>query len=209
MHPSIDWNELKDETARVRDPDPYLLAQVREAFGRVVYSHKTHEKQADICFNKHRWQQGVLIALTAISSGTFLAAVVGLLDDPVLTSLATSTIALLVSWLSLGAKAFKFEEETEAHRGIASRLWDVRESYISLIADLMSGTVSDADGRERRHELQQATREAYADAPRTSSRAFARASEGLQHNEEMTFSSREIDLFLPEALRLDEGEEST
>ncbi|WP_367881094.1 hypothetical protein [Streptomyces sp. P3] len=23
---------------------------MREAFGRVVYSHKTHEKQADICF---------------------------------------------------------------------------------------------------------------------------------------------------------------
>ena len=64
---------MTDETARVRDPDPYLLAQVREAFGRVVYSQKTHEKQADICFSKHRWQQGVLIALTAISSGTFLA----------------------------------------------------------------------------------------------------------------------------------------
>ena len=74
--------------------DSHLLAQVRESFGRVVYSHKTHEKQADICFTKHRWQQGVLIALTAISSGTFLAAVVGLLGDPVLTSLATSFIAL-------------------------------------------------------------------------------------------------------------------
>lgn len=46
--------------------DPYcdqrLLAQVRESFGRVVYSHKTHEKQADISFSKYRWQQGILIA---------------------------------------------------------------------------------------------------------------------------------------------------
>ncbi|WP_299520569.1 SLATT domain-containing protein [uncultured Serinicoccus sp.] len=186
--------------------DPYLLAQVREIFGRVVYSHKTHEKQADICFSKHRWQQGVLIALTAISSGTFLAAVVGLLGDPVLTSLATSSIALLVTWISLGAKTFRFADESDAHRGIASRLWDVRESYISLISDLMSGDVSDEQARCRRDDLQEATRAAYVDAPRTSSKAFTRAQQGLKHNEEMTFTPREIDLFLPAALRLGEGE---
>lgn len=186
--------------------DSFLLAQVRESFGRVVYSHKTHEKQADICFTKHRWQQGVLIGLTALSSGTFLAAVVGLLGDPVVTSLVTSFIALLVTWISLGAKSFRFADESDAHRGIASRLWDVRESYISLIADLMSGRVSDAEGRERRDELQEAARDAYSDAPRTSAKAFTRAQDGLQNNEEMTFTPREIDLFLPETLRLDEGE---
>lgn len=190
----------------VHERDQYPLAQVRESFGRVVYSHKTHEKQADICFTKHRWQQGVLIGLTAVSSGTFLAAVVGLLGDPVLTSLATSSIALVVTWISLGAKTFRFADESDAHRGIASRLWDVRESYISLIADLMSGTVTDPEGRERRDELQEAARDAYSDAPRTSSKAFARARDGLKNNEEMTFTPREIDLFLPEALRLDEGE---
>lgn len=181
---------MAEETAPVPDRDLFLLAQVREAFGRVVYSHKTHEKQADICFSKHRWQQGVLIALTAISSGTFLAAVVGLLGAPALTSLATSSIALLVSWMSLGAKTFKFEEEADAHRSIASRLWDVRESYISLIADLMSGSVADAEGRERRDELQEAARDAYANAPRASTKAYEQASEGLQHNEEMTFTPR-------------------
>lgn len=187
--------------------DPYLLAQVRESFGRVVYSHKTHEKQADICFNKHRWQQAALIALTAISSGTFLAAVVGLLANPVLTSLATSSIALLVTWISLGAKTFRFAEESDAHRRIASRLWDVRENYIALITDLMSGEASNAQARARRDELQEATRDAYSDAPRTSAKAYTRAQDGLKHNEELTFTSREIDLFLPEALRLDKGEE--
>lgn len=202
---SNDRSELTDEQAATPDWDPYLLAQVREAFGRVVYSHKTHEKQADICFAKHRWQQGVLIALTAISSGTFLAAVVGLLGSAVLTGLVTSSIALLVSWMSLGAKTFKFEEEADAHRDVASRLWDVRESYISLIADLMSSEVSDAVARSRRDDLQEAAREVYSAAPRTSGKAFDRAKGGLKNNEEMTFTSREIDLFLPDALRLDEG----
>ncbi|GAA4764716.1 MULTISPECIES: hypothetical protein [Streptomyces] len=48
---------MTHESEAVPDRDPYLLAQMREASGRVVYSHKTHEKQADICFAKHRWQQ--------------------------------------------------------------------------------------------------------------------------------------------------------
>lgn len=202
-----DRNGLTDEQGAVPGHDPYLLAQVRESFGRVVYSHKTHEKQADICFSKHRWQQGVLVALTAISSGTFLVAMVGLLGNPVLTTFATSFIALIVSWMSLGAKTFKFEEESNAHRSIASRLWDVRESYISLIGDLMSGSISDAEARERRNELQQTTRDAYANAPRTSTKAFERAQDGLKNNEEMTFTTREIDLLLPDTLRLDEGED--
>lgn len=200
-------SELTSQSAAIPERDPYLLAQVREAFGRVTYSQKTQEKQADICFTKHRQQQWALITLTAISSGTFLVAVLGLLGSPVLTGLVTSFIALLVSWISLGAKTFKFEDESNAHRATASQLWNVRESYISLIADLMSGAISDAAARQRRDELQQAARDCYADASRTSPKAYARAQDGLKHNEEMTFTSREIDLLLPEALRVGDSEE--
>ncbi len=186
--------------------DSHLLGQVREAFGRVVYSHKTHEKQADLCLTKHRWQQGTLVGLTAVSSGTFLVSVMGLIGDPTSTSLVTSSVALLVTWLSLGSKTFRFAEESDAHRGIAARLWDVRESYISLIADLMAGVVPDSEGRARRDELQESARSAYADAPRTTSKGYMRASKALKDNEELTFSPQEIDLFLPEALRLGNGD---
>ncbi|WP_413353818.1 SLATT domain-containing protein [Microbacterium sp. 1P06AB] len=191
-------------TARGNAGDPRLMGQVREAFGRVVYSHKTREKQSDICFAKHRWQQGSLIALTAIGSGTFLVSVMGVLGDPAVTTLVTSSIALLVTWLSLGSKTFRFAEEANVHRDVASQLWDVRESYISLIADLMAGSISDEQGRARRDALQELTRAAYAEAPRTSSKAYLRASDGLKKNEELTFSASEIDLLLPEALRLEQ-----
>ena len=186
--------------------DQRLLAQVRESFGRVVYSHKTHEKQADISFSMYKWQQGTLIALTALSSGTFLTLVFGLFGNSTWSSLATSFCALLVSWMSLGAKTFKFDETSAAHRDVASKLWDIRESYISLIADMMSGQIADLDARKRRDELQSLARDVYSAAPRTSGKAFTRAQDGLKNNEEMTFTTREIDLFLPEALRLGEDE---
>lgn len=184
----------------------YLLAQVRESYGRVVYSHKTHEKQADLCFRKHRWQQAALVAFTAISTGTFLASLLGYFVTPQVAGLATSFIAVVVTALSLGTKSFKLGEEADAHREIASRLWDVRESCLSLISDLMSGVTSDDEARARRDVLQEVARAAYSAAPRTSNKAFKKASKGLKSNEEMTFTSREIDLFLPEALRLNESE---
>lgn len=192
---------MKSDKTAEEESTYLILCQVRESFGRVVYSHKVHEKQADICFCRHRWQQGTLIGLTAISSVTFLTEVVGLLANRAAASLTTSLVALLVTWVSLGAKTFNYSEEAEAHRATASQLWNVRESYISLITDLMSGDISSTDAQARRNELQERTYSIYSTAPRTSSCAFKRAQKGLKQNEEMTFTPREIDLFLPEALR--------
>lgn len=197
-----DWNVLSQGTPTPPDCDYLLLAQVREAFGRVVYSHKTHEKQADYCLAWHRVQQGTLVALTAISSGTFLAAILEVFGKPVVTSLVTSTIALLVTVVSLAAKTFRHKEESDSHRDVASQLWGVRESYLSLITDLMSGEVSDGQARKRRDELQEAAYSIYGNAPRTGRRAFSQAQEALKKNEEMTFTAEEIDQFLPEALRI-------
>ena len=192
---------MRDDNKSKKESNYLILCQVRESFGRVVYSHKVHEKQADICFSKHRWQQGVLIGLTAIGSVTFLTEVVGLLANRTAASLTTSLVALLVTWVSLGAKTFNYFEEAEAHRATASQLWTVRESYISLITDLMSGDISSVDAQARRNELQERTYSIYSTAPRTSSCAFKRAQKGLKQNEEMTFTPREIELLLPEALR--------
>ena len=192
---------MKSDNKSKKESNYLILCQVRESFGRVVYSHKVHEKQADICFCRHRWQQGTLIGLTAFSSVTFLTEVVGLLANRAAASLTTSLVALFVTWVSLGTKTFNYSEESEAHRATASQLWTVRESYISLITDLMSGDISSTEAQARRNELQERTYSIYSTAPRTSSCAFKRAQKGLKQNEEMTFTPREIDLFLPEALR--------
>ncbi len=183
-----------------------LLAQVREAYGRVAYTHKTHEKQADLCFQNHRRQQRLLVGLTVLSSGTFLASLLGIVLSESGAALATSFIALLVSGINLGTKTFKYGEETQRHRDVAARLWNLRESYQSLIVDIQSEFVAEDEVRDRRDQLQNDAAEVYADAPRTTAAAYTMAQEALQMKEDLTFSTREIDLLLPEALRLTEGQ---
>ncbi|WP_414859209.1 hypothetical protein [Pseudomonas aeruginosa] len=51
-----------------------------------------------------------------------------------------------------------------------------------------------------RDELQSRLTNIYATAPRTNSKAYGIASDGLKVQEEMTFSDEEIDKFLPAAL---------
>lgn len=181
-----------------------LLAQVREAYGRAAYTHKTHEKQADLCFQSHRRQQRLLIGLTVLSSGAFLASLAGLVLDKSWAALVTSFIALLVSAINLGTKTFTYGEDTQKHRDVAAKVWNLRESYQSLIVDLQSRTITVDEGRVQRDRLQQEALEIYGDAPRTTPKAYAHAQKALQENEDLTFSEREIDLLLPAELRIAE-----
>lgn len=117
VHPLVasERGEMAIDPAVETERDEYLLAQVREVFGRVVYSHKTHEKQADLRFRRHRVQQAALVVFTAASAGTFLAALTGNFVSPQIASLVTSFVALIVTALTLATKSFKFGEESEAH----------------------------------------------------------------------------------------------
>ena len=178
-----------------------LLAQIREIYGRIAYTHKTHEKQADICFDLDRRQRRVRVVLTAVSSGAFLASLVGLLLDKQWAALATSFIAVLVTASSLNDKTFKHGEEMQQHRDTAAKLWSLRESYLSLVVDLKTSASTVNEGRVRRDNLQEMTGKILADAPRTTGKAYERARDGLKNKEDLTFTDREIDLLLPEQLR--------
>lgn len=178
-----------------------LLAQIREIYGRIAYTHKTHEKQADICSDLDRRQRRVRVVLTAVSSGAFLASLTGLLLDKQWAALATSFIAVLVSVSSLGDKTFKHGEEMQQHRDTAAKLWNLRESYLSLIVDLKASACTLDEGRSKRDHLQEKAEAILADAPRTTAKAYERAQEGLKLKEDLTFTEREIDLLLPAQLR--------
>ena len=194
--------DLEMNAPPVRTEPDLLVAQVREAYGRICYSHKTHEKQADICDERHRTQRRWKFLLTAVSSGAFLASIAGVLLNEQWAALVTSFIAVLVSASSLADKTFQHGEDMQQHRETAAKLWNVRESYLSLLVDITSGSLSIDAARDVRNVLQEATGSIYRDAPRTTPEAYERAQVALQLNDDLTFSAGEIDQLLPSALRI-------
>jgi hypothetical protein len=91
--------------------------------------------------------------------------------------------------------------ETQKHREAASDIWNVRESYLSLLTDIRDASVPLTKLRTRRDELQSALHKIYKAAPRTDDVAYGKAQTALKDNEELTFSDAEIDAFLPAPLR--------
>jgi hypothetical protein len=178
-----------------------LEAQMRECFGRVVYSTKTHEKCADLCMGRLQWIKIAQIVLSAITTGGLLTAILG---DPKVTH-GAAVVSTFFSTVLLVLTAYMKDvdpgQQAEKHKKTASELCDIRESYLSILSDLHDGQIDIAASREKRDKLQSRLATIYATAPRTNSKAYGIASDRLKKQEEMTFSDDEIDKFLPATLR--------
>jgi hypothetical protein len=175
-----------------------LEAQIRECFGRVVYTHKTHSKEADRCaktLRRFKVAQIVLSALTA--SGT-----VGVVfSDDFKLKLATALVSLLTVAVSSYMKGFDPGATAQKHRDAAADIWPIRESYLSLLTDIASGNIDSENIRQQRDKLQERLAAIYRGAPHTTGESYGEAQEALKKNEEYTFSDAEIDQFLPKELR--------
>lgn len=77
----------------------------------------------------------------------------------------------------------------------------MREQYLSLLADINDGALTDDQVRMKRDELSAKLASIYTDAPDTTGQDYAAAQKALKVDEEMTFSVNEIDVMLPPRLR--------
>jgi len=176
-----------------------LVSQIRECFGRVVYSHKTHEKCADILLHRQSYLKNTQIILSVLVSGSLMA---DLAKNAFIHPTIPAVLATVLLGINLYFKNYNFGQIAQNHKETADKLWNIRESYISLIADLTGDSISAVDAMNRRDKLQNQTSAIYAAAPRTNSTAYKKAQIALQFKEDMTFSVAEIDAFLPSPLKL-------
>lgn len=114
---------------------------------------------------------------------------------------ATVVLSILSLILNAYLKDLDPGALAQRHREAASDIWNVREAYLSLIADIV-GQSSDLPAlRQRRDSLQAALYKIYHAAPHTDGKAYSNAQDALKYNEDLTFSEGEIDVMLPSSLR--------
>ena len=180
------------------DPRNLVEGHLRECYARVVYSHKTHEKCADILLARlgsiKLWQ----IVLSSITTAGFIAAIFGTGSVGAVIGVVVST-ALLV--LNAYTKNYDLGELAQKHRQAAADLWLIREKYLALITDLRVGQEVIEKIMNRRDALLENLHSIYSGAPCTNYKAYRKAQEALKRYEEMTFSDDEIDALLPSELR--------
>lgn len=175
-----------------------LESQIRECFGRVVWSHKTQEKCSDIISDRNKCFKTTQIILSALTTTGILVTIGG---ECKTISIITAIISTILVAINTFLKGTDLGEVAQKHSDAASLLWNVREKYLSLIADINVGSFSIDEIRHRRDELQEELANIYMGSLRTINKAYKKATEALKLNEELTFSTEEIDMFLPIQLR--------
>jgi hypothetical protein len=176
-----------------------LEAQIRECFGRIIYTHKTHSKMADRCASWLWWLKVVQITLSSLTAS---GAVSAIFSDDYRIKVATAVVSLGTVALNAYMKGFDPGATAQKHRDTASNIWPIRESYLSLLTDIVTGDSDLKELRKRRDELQNKLAAIYRSAPHTNGTAYAKAQKALKELEEYTFSDEEIDAFLPQKLKL-------
>ncbi len=187
---------------RDMDAKTKALGVARELYGRVAYTHKTHEKDREICTRKARrekWTNVVVVGLT-----TIVAVTGAIFNDRwmfvVASILGAFSTAFVVYQLSFDA--CKMESD---HRIAAKKLLTLRERYLMLILKMMTDKSSSSELHSELQALQMETSLVYENAPDTSAEAYSLADTGLKKREELTFSEEEIDRLRPKGLRLAEA----
>jgi len=139
------------------------------------------------------------IVLSALTTG----GAVGVIFDrtSVFFPFATAALAITLLIVNSYVKDIDPGQAAQKHREAASDIWNIREAYLSLLADIRDHTISLADLRKRRDELQSQLHKIYRIAPNTNAKAYGKAQDALKNKEDLTFSETEIDAFLPAPLK--------
>lgn len=191
----MEQHSLTNDTPESRS---ILEGQLRESYGRVVYSHKTHEKCADILLSRLSTIKIWQIILSAVTTAGFIGIVLG-------TGTAGAAIGAIASTalLALNAytKNYDLGELAQKHKQAANDLWIIREKYLSLLVDLAMKEKPIEFLQQQRDKLIEQLHTVYSGAPSTTFQAYKKAQEALKKLEDMTFSDAEIDAFLPKELK--------
>ncbi len=175
-----------------------LESQIREIYGRVVYTHKTHEKCADVLKKRSDYLKFGEIFLSAVTTTSILVVLFG--DGQIFQFLAALFSTILLA-LTLYTKDFNLLGIAEKHKQAALNILEIREKLLSLLVDIKIGNKEIETLQHKRDELNEQLINTYRGAPKTINKAYQIASIALKENEEFTFSDEEIDKFLPDSLK--------
>lgn len=173
-----------------------LLSQIKNAYGKVVYSYTTHWKQQNIYVNRLKKLKITEIVLSSISTTGLVSFLISNQWWIALIGTIFSAISLA---LTLYTKDKRYEEAIASHRVSADDLWLLREKYISLMTDFESLEISEIV--RKRDDLEKNASRIYKAAIPVTPAAYKEAQKALKEEEEQYFSEAELDQMLPPHLR--------
>ena len=172
---------------------------IGDTISSVTWTHKIHEKQADIYSRKHFIVTFFNIFVSATSTGCIAWTINN--DSPFFKSLA---IILSVITLSLTALDFYFPTKQlyENHKKTATLLLLKREQFKYLLYKTKYKNCDISNLEDEFAKLKEDLYSIYANAPITTAAALEAAAVALLNSKDSEFDRNKINEFLPDSLKL-------
>ena len=176
-----------------------LLALAREFYGRVTYTHKTHEKDRELWTGRAARAKAANICLAGVTTAFAIGSAINPASK--ITLFVTCLFAGLNTAFVIYQLSFDPSGKSDEHRRVAKDLLTLRDQYLILIQEILVSNVPTDRLLRSLETLCAETSLVYKYAPDSSARAYRLASKGLKRDQESTFSNDEIDRLLPDDLR--------
>lgn len=175
-----------------------LEDQIRECYGRLVWTYTTHQKCIDILEKKSKKIKITKIALNSISATGLISYII---TSQAWLPIITIILTTLALFLDIYTLSYDIDKEINSHEVMTNKLWNIRESYLTLLVDIKANCIGIKEIIKKRDENQALLNSVYQNGPRTNPKAYKIASKALKIKEDMTLHDEEINLFLPESLK--------
>ncbi len=170
--------------------------QLKEEYGRVVYSYSTHQYSANFLLKTDKKLKILEIIVSALTTAGLLSLIAKYYLISTIVSTFLSISLIVISSL---LKAGDYQLKASKHIQTANDLWSIREKYISLLTEF--DKLNETEIKSRRDALLDETRVVYSYEERTDDKAYKRAQKALKDEEYQFFSKEELNVLLPEGLR--------
>ena len=185
------------------------LSIIRQSFANTVFTHKVQEVATEVQERKSNCVKIVnIIIVSLILILLFLQAFFQnkIFISFISTGLTIGEVIFLIVQLT-----FNFDKEMDLHKKTALKYMALRDSYLSLITDIMNESIDSNNIINKREKLKEEYKSICESAIQTNRKEYYEAQKRLStkiknKGEDFTWSDEEIDRFLPEALRLTKKE---
>lgn len=174
-----------------------LRTQVREAYGRLLYTYTCYNKMANNLTGKYHCLQVWQIVLSAVTTGGLLTAVIA---NTELLTIACCVVSTISTGITLYLKIYNLNDQIRQLQMGADEAWLIREDYISLLTDF--DDLQESQLTKMREELKLRVYELYKKYPKTDSKSYKQAQKALKNEDEQFFTAEEINKILPQHLRI-------
>ena len=182
-----------------------------DRFGKMIWTYKIQEKQADIYMREAKWLKIKMAFWTVLTTTSAIMVAINqilqFINCEWAGNIITALFAGISSYYVLRYKDESYESKAKENKNYAAKCRRIRNEYESFLTDIKSDRVTSLDEIARRRDILEKDEDTLFSgeiAPHTSHDAYIEAKKALKQNKEAITEQDELISIIPENLRIED-----